>query len=87
MDVMLGSFPGNNYDGQEANSENEADLESILLHKNTSQIGKDFRSLINTDSTEKCGHTVKTSVAIISEIVSKMTRKLEEKNIPKFAYT
>ena len=73
IDVMLANFTGDAY---EVEIGIEVDLELGGLHKNTNQIGEDFRYLLNTNSSENSGVTVETSRIINSEITSQMSRKL-----------
>ena len=53
---------------KESAGELEADLESDRLHTETSQVGENFRSLLNTNTSEI---TAETSRAINSEFSSK----------------
>ena len=72
--VMPGTFQRIECEEQQVDSEIDVDLHSRGLHRNANQTG-DFRSLSNTNSSEKGGTTVDTSTRINSEIKSQTCRR------------
>ena len=76
--VMLGSYQRDNSEVQDRASENEMDLESNRRKESSNHNENDYRSYLNTNVSENSGMTVETSRAIISDISSQMSRKLEE---------
>ena len=78
LDVMLGSCQRGNSEVLNRGSENEMDLESNRREEDSNHNGKDYRSYLNTNISEKGGLTVETSRAISSEISSQMSKRLEE---------
>ena len=78
LDVMQGSYQGNNREMQEGNSDNEMDEKLNRHERRSNQNGGEFRSYLNTNLSQNSGLTVATSRATSSEISSEMSRKLEE---------
>ena len=75
MNVMFGK----SFERQEADSEDEVDIEQRRLPRNFNEFGENFRSLSNSNVSEKSHITVETRGAINSEISSQMSKKLEKK--------
>ena len=69
----MGNFPEDDFGRQEV-GELDADLESDGLHREASQAGENFRSLLNTNTSGNSEFTAETSKPIISEL----SRQLEE---------
>ena len=68
IEVIVGNFAEDGNDGRKVEIELEVDLESRRLHKNTSQTGDDFRSLLNTNSSANRGLQLK--LVFVSELCS-----------------
>ena len=64
------NFPEDDFERQETSGELEADLGSDRIHRETSQAGKDVRSLLNANTSENSEITAETSEAINTEISS-----------------
>ena len=79
LDVMLGKYQEGDGVRDENLSNTDFDLESRRLQRETNSISRNFRSFLNTNTSEKSEITAETSGAINSEISSQMSRKLEEK--------
>ena len=75
MDVVLGNFPQNSFERPEVACEIEVDIESRRLHRDTNQIGDNFRKLLHTNASEISEITSESRRAITSEISSQMSRK------------
>ena len=78
LDVMLGSFQGNNQVRDENMSDADFDLESRRQQGGTNSFEGNCRSLLNTNVSENSEITAETRRAINSETSSQMSRKLEE---------
>ena len=77
LDVMLGSY-------QRENSDSQNEKDGNTLHQRSdrqeglNQNENDYRSYLNNNPSENGCVTVETSRAISSEILTQMSRKLEE---------
>ena len=78
LDVMLGAYSRNDLVEDENNTEPEVDLESGRHQWSEGQTENNFRSLLNTNTSENSEITVETNRLINSEISSQMSRKIEE---------
>ena len=78
VDIMLGSYSRD--DEENDISENGVNLDSgsNRPQQSTNVIGEDFRSLLNTNSTENSEITIETTRMINEEISNQMSRKLNE---------
>ena len=78
VDIMLGSY--SREDDENNVSENEVNLDSGSSRPKQSSnvIGKDFRSLLNTNSRENSEITIEITRLINEEISNKMSRKFNE---------
>ena len=75
---MLGNYQESDQVRDEDISKTDFDLESRTPQRETNSISGNFRSILNTNTSENSEITVETSRAINSEISSQMSRKLEE---------
>ena len=57
MDIMFGNFPEKDYEKHELECELEAELQSEELHRETGQVGENFMSLLNTNTSENSGYS------------------------------
>ena len=73
MNVMLGNFPGNSFERQEADCGYNVDLGSRRLHIISIQIGEHFRYLLNTNGSENSEITAEIRRAINSETSSQIS--------------
>ena len=78
LDVMLGNYTNSENRDQEAIDQIEIDPESGRRQQDLDQNESNYRSLLNTNLSEKSEITVETSRMISSEISSQMSRKIEE---------
>ena len=78
LDAMLGTYQESDQVRHENLSITDFDLESRTLQKETNSISGNFRSILNTNTSENSEITAETSRAINSEVSSQMSRKLEE---------
>ena len=78
LDVMLGIYQESDQVRDENLSNTDFDLESRRLQREANSISGNFKSLLNTNTSENSEITAETSRAINSEISSQMSRKLEE---------
>ena len=78
LDVMLGNYHENDQVRDEDISITDFDLESRRPQRKSNSISGNFRSILNTNTSDNSEITVETSRAINSEISSQMSRKLEE---------
>ena len=78
LDVMLGNYPESDQVRDGNVSDADFDPESRRPQKETNSIRGSFRSLLNTNLSEKSEITAATSRAINSEISSQMSGKLKE---------
>ena len=78
LNVMLGNYQEVDQVRDEDISNTDFDLESRRPQRETNSISGNFRSILNTNTSENSEITVETSRAINSEISSQMSRKLEE---------
>ena len=78
VDIMLGSY--SREDDENNVSENEVNLDSgsSRPQQSSNVIGKDFRSLLNTNSRENSEITIEITRLINEEISNKMSRKFNE---------
>ena len=80
MDVVLGNYPGENYDVREEDNENEIDSRSNRQDHELIHNDEELRSELNTNLNENSGLTLGTSSAINSKnLVSgvKTTRRIK----------
>ena len=78
LDVTLGTFSESEIREQEAVDQIKIDPESRRRQQDLDQNEGNYRSLLNTNSSENSEITVETSRMINSEISSQMSRKMEE---------
>ena len=78
LDVMLGNYQESDQIRDENLSNTDFDLESRRPQRETNSISGNFRSILNTNTSENSEITAETSRAKNSEISSQMSRKLEE---------
>ena len=78
LDVMLGNYTNSENRDQEAIDQIGIDPESERRQQALDQNEPNYRSLLNTNLSEKSEITVETSRMINSEISSQMSRKIEE---------
>ena len=78
LDVMLGNYTNSENRDQEAIDQIGIDPESERRQQALDQNEPNYRSLLNTNSSENSQITVETSRMINSEISSQMSRKIEE---------
>ena len=78
MDVMLSSYPRDNYEVQGKNSENEMDLRSSRQDQELNHNDGVFRSYLNNYLSENSSLTLEIGRAINSEISSQVSRQLEK---------
>ena len=80
LDVMLGNYQESDQVRDENLSNTDFDLESRRPQSEANSISGNFRSLLNTNKSEKSEITAETSRAINSELSSQMFRKLDMKS-------
>ena len=78
LDVILGNYQEVDQVRAEDISNTDFDLESRRPQRETNSISGNFRSILNTNTSENSEITVETSRAINSEISSQMSRKLKK---------
>ena len=78
LDVMLGNYQESDQVRDENLSNTDFDLESRRPQSETNSISGNFRSLLNTNTSENSEITAETIRAITSEFSSQMSRMLEE---------
>ena len=61
VDMMLGNFPWNSFERQEDEEDFEINQQSDRLRRDTSRIGSNFRSLVNTNDRDISEITAETS--------------------------
>ena len=78
VDIMLVSYSRDDERVEQSESELNLDSGSNRLHQNSSLVGEDFRSLLNTNSRENSEATIETTRLINEEISNQMSRRLDE---------
>ena len=78
LDIMMGNYQESDQVRDENLSDTGLDLESRKPNKEINSNSGNFRTLLNTNTSESSEITVETNRAINSEISSQMSRKLEE---------
>ena len=78
VDIMIGSYSGDEDRNERSGSEVNLDLGSNRPQQSSNLVGEDFRSLLNTNSRENSEMTVETNRMISEEISNQMSRKFNE---------
>ena len=78
VDIMLGSYSRDENGNDESENEVKLDSGSSRLQQNSNLVGKDFRSLLNTNSRENSEVAFETTRMISEEISNQVSRNLNE---------